>query len=106
MARVQAVTFDLAGTLLFPHPSVGAVYAACAKRHGVDVEAAVLEASFPLAFKGGPKNAKPEVFWKEVVQRCFGPALPSSKIDLVFRECWQAFDVPHCLKRSPKGGPP
>ena len=42
MARVQAVTFDLAGTLLFPHPSVGAVYAACAQAHGVEIEAAVL----------------------------------------------------------------
>ena len=30
MAAVQAVTIDLAGTLLFPHPSVAAVYAACA----------------------------------------------------------------------------
>jgi putative hydrolase of the HAD superfamily len=101
MARVQAVTFDLAGTLLYPHPSVGAVYAACAKRHGVEVQAAVLDASFALAFKGGPKNAKPEVFWKEVVQRCFGPALPASKIDLVFRECWQAFERPESWRLAP-----
>ena len=101
MARVQAVTFDLAGTLLFPHPSVGAVYAACAKAHGVEIEAAVLDAAFPLAFKGGPKNAKPEVFWKEVVQRCFGPALPSSKIDPVFKECWEAFARPESWRMAP-----
>lgn len=101
MARVQAVTFDLAGTLLFPHPSVGGVYAACARRHGVEVEPAVLDAAFPLAFKGGPKNARPEVFWKEVVQRCFGPALPSSKIDAVYQECWEAFARPEAWRLAP-----
>lgn len=101
MARVHAVTFDLAGTLLFPHPSVGAVYAASARRHGVVAEAAELDAAFPLAFMGGPKNAKPEVFWKEVVQRCFGPALPASKLDLVFEECWRAFERPESWRLAP-----
>jgi putative hydrolase of the HAD superfamily len=95
MARVQAVTFDLAGTLLFPHPSVGGVYAACARKHGV------LDRSFPLAFRGGPKHAKPEVFWKEVVQRCFGPALPAAKTEAVFRECWDAFARPESWRLAP-----
>jgi REG-2-like HAD superfamily hydrolase len=101
MARVQAVTFDLAGTLLFPHPSVGGVYAACARKHGVDVEAAVLDAAFPLAFKGGPKHAKPEAFWREVVERCFGPALPAAKAEAVFRECWDAFARPESWRLAP-----
>ena len=101
MARVQAVTFDLAGTLLFPHPSVGSVYSACALRHGVVVEAAVLDATFALAFQGGPKNASPEVFWKEVVQRCFGSALPSAKTDAVFQECWTAFAQPAAWRLAP-----
>lgn len=101
MARVQAVTFDLAGTLLFPRPSVGGVYAACARRHGVEVEAAVLDAAFPLAFKGGPRNAAPEIFWKEVVLRCFGPALPASKFDAVFKECWDAFASPEAWRLAP-----
>ena len=91
MAVVQAVTIDLAGTLLFPHPSVGSVYAACARRHGVDVSAAELDAAFPLGFKGAPRQAKPEAFWREVVMRSFGPALPASKFEVVFRDCWEAF---------------
>ena len=91
MAVVQAVTLDLSGTLLFPHPSVGAVYAACARKHGVEVSAAALEAAFPLGFKGAPRQAKPEVFWREVVMRSFGPQLPASKFDAVFQECWEAF---------------
>jgi putative hydrolase of the HAD superfamily len=101
MARVQAVTFDLAGTLLFPHPSVGSGYSACAKAHGVAIEAGVLDAAFPLAFKGGPKNAQPEVFWREVVLRCFGPALPSAKSEAVFRSCWDAFAQPEAWRLAP-----
>jgi len=105
MARVQAVTFDLAGTLLFPRPSVGGIYAACARRHGVEIEASVLDASFALAFKGAPKQAKPEVFWKEVVERCFGPALPASKLAPVFRDCWEAFARPEAWRLAPGAVP-
>jgi len=101
MARVHAVTFDLAGTLLFPHPSVGAVYAACARAHGVEVDAQVLDVAFPLAFKGGPRNAKPELFWREVVRGCFGPALPSAKAEPVFRACWEAFAKPEAWRLAP-----
>ncbi len=91
MAVVKAVTFDLAGTILFPHPSVGAVYASCAKKHGVDVPAAELEAAFGPALRSGSKTAKPEVFWREVVERTFGTRLPASQADAVFKECWHAF---------------
>lgn len=101
MAQVQAVTFDLAGTLLFPHPSVGAVYSAAAAKHGVEVPAAVLDEAFPLAFKGASGRGSPEVFWREVVQRCFGPALPSGRTEAVFRECWQAFAEERSWRMAP-----
>lgn len=91
MAVVKAVTFDLAGTVLFPQPSVGAVYASCAKKHGVVAVAADLEAAFAPAFRSVSPQLKPEAFWREVVQRTFGPALPESKLEAVFRECWSAF---------------
>jgi putative hydrolase of the HAD superfamily len=91
MAVIQAVTLDLSGTLLFPHPSVGAVYAACARKHGVEASAAALDGAFPMGFKGAPRHARPEVFWREVVLRSFGPSLPASKFEAVFQECWAAF---------------
>jgi putative hydrolase of the HAD superfamily len=91
MPAVKAVTFDLSGTLLFPQPSVGAVYATCAKRHGIAVDAVALEAAFGPALRSAHRPAKPEVFWREVVERTFGAALPASKAETVFRECWNAF---------------
>ena len=91
MPAVKAVTFDLAGTLLFPQPSVGAVYAACAKRQGVVADATELEAAFGSALRSTPRLAKPETFWREVVERTFGSTLPASKSDAVFRDCWNTF---------------
>jgi putative hydrolase of the HAD superfamily len=91
MAIVKAVTFDLAGTVLFPHPSVGAVYAACAQKHGVTVAAAELEAAFASALRSANKQAKAEAFWREVVERTFGPHLPAAQAEAVFQECWHAF---------------
>ena len=91
MAIVKAVTFDLAGTILFPHPSVGSVYAACAQRHGLVFSAAELDAAFSSALRSANKQAKPEAFWREVVDRTFGPKLPASLAPAVFQECWQAF---------------
>ena len=91
MAIVKAVTFDLAGTILFPHPSVGAVYAACARKHGLVVEPAVLEAGFASALRSANKQAKAVAFWREVVERTFGPHLPAAQSEAVFQECWRAF---------------
>jgi len=91
MASVKAVTFDLAGTVLFPHPSVGAVYSACARKHGIEVDAAELEGAFASALRSANKQAKAEAFWREVVERTFGSHLPASRADAVFKECWQAF---------------
>ena len=91
MASVKAVTFDLAGTVLFPHPSVGAVYAACAQKHGIKVAAAELDAGFASALRSANKPAKAEVFWREVVERTFGAHLPAVQSEAVFKECWQAF---------------
>lgn len=101
MAKIHAVTFDLAGTLLFPFPSVGGVYAAVAARHGITVSAADLEADFPLACKGAARGSKPMAFWREVVIRTFGPSLPATKAEVVFQECWEAFARPESWRMAP-----
>ncbi|NBV38684.1 MAG: DUF721 domain-containing protein [Verrucomicrobia bacterium] len=91
MPVIQAVTFDLAGTILFPHPSVGDVYASCAAKLGVRVEPKILNQNFLTAYSGTKKPRSPEHFWREVVYRTFGADLPNDKAEAVFQECWQAF---------------
>lgn len=100
MRKVQAVTFDLAGTLLHPKPSVGAVYARCAKELGVECDPLRLERDFPLAFRTADRTKPVKEFWHDVVVRCFGPTLPSSLRQAVFEACWSAFGRPEAWRLS------
>ena len=48
---IRAVTFNAAGTLIAPFPSVGAVYAELAQAHGLDRSTVELQAVFGPAFR-------------------------------------------------------
>lgn len=78
----NALFFDAAYTLIHPAPSVGALYASQARRHGVEVEAAAIEAAFGAAWaeergrvaQGPPygrTDAESRRFWRGVVERVF-----------------------------------
>src|SRR5580704_11405987 len=82
---VQAVTWDLVGTLCLPQPSVGAVYAEVAARHGIERDPAELEAAFPEAFARvrarwatpyGRDEDDARHFWGTVIQETFSEGLP------------------------------
>jgi HAD superfamily hydrolase (TIGR01549 family) len=92
--RPKAVTLDLAGTLIFPQPSVGKVYARCAARLGFSCDAAALDARFAPAFRAAPREAEPAAFWAEVVERCFGREIPRSALPALQAACWEAFARP------------
>jgi len=100
MRKVQAVTFDLAGTLLHPKPSVGGVYARCARLFGVDADPVRLDRDFALAFRTADRSGSARDFWAEVVARCFGSTLPASRRDTVFEACWSAFGRPDAWRLS------
>ena len=46
MRKYDAVFFDAANTLLYPYPSVGAVYAQVAERYGVSTSAEAVQRAF------------------------------------------------------------
>jgi FMN phosphatase YigB (HAD superfamily) len=98
--RPAAVTLDLAGTLLFPHPSVGRIYARCAAGLGFACDPAALEDRFGPAFRSAPREASPERFWAEVVERCFGKDIPRSALPELQRACWQAFARPEAWRMA------
>lgn len=100
LARVGVLTFDAAGTLLRPHPSVGAVYAELAQRHGLVAAAAELDRRFPRAFASVSKNlsvrdpeARERAFWCEVVRATFGAETAAREDDFaaLFDALWEAF---------------
>lgn len=82
---IRAVTFDAAGTLIAPHPSVGAVYAEVATTFGLERDAGELERAFLPAFKGvqarwgvpyGADDNDARRFWHAVIEDTFGEPLP------------------------------
>lgn len=98
--RPKAVTLDLAGTLLFPHPSVGRVYARCARDLGLPCDAAALEDRFKPAFRAAPRDATPRRLWAEVVERCFGRDVPRSALPALQEACWEAFARPEAWRMA------
>jgi putative hydrolase of the HAD superfamily len=96
---VTAVTFDAAGTLLRPHPSVGAVYREVALRHGRACAEADLDREFRRAFqvvskctRGLDPEARERDFWRRVVTEAFGPLGGAPEpFDVFFEELWETF---------------
>ncbi len=105
----KAVFFDVGGTLLKVHPSVGEVYARYAQPFGFEGDPTILNQSFRDKWKemGGMeslgRSKGPEVergFWKELVRRVFEPYGIQNFDDFfehlyeVFKqaEAWKVFD--------------
>ncbi len=97
---IRAITCDMTGTLAVPHPSVGAVYAEIARRHGLDADAAVLDAAFPAAFRAvvatwpqpfGANDDDALRFWGKVIEATFFPEGGHSLSWELVCDCYDAF---------------
>lgn len=97
--EVRCVSFDAAGTLLHPYPSVGDVYEEIARAHGCACSAAALNEGFRSAFGFATKEknirdpeARERDFWRQVVQKTF--ALAAAEVtyfEPMFADLWEAF---------------
>lgn len=85
------VSLDVVGTLLFPHPSVGRVYARAAGKLGHHVDAAALEPRFEQAMQATRNIKAPRSRWDEVVDRTFSGSVPRSAVADLQLACWEAF---------------
>jgi putative hydrolase of the HAD superfamily len=108
--RTEVVFFDAGGTLFRPYPSVGAVYAATARKHGVVVDAGVVEKAFharwhernALNSLTGQTSEKIErEWWYHLVKDIFQNLDAFKDFDAFFEElydlfaraeCWRLFD--------------
>jgi putative hydrolase of the HAD superfamily len=71
-SRLQAVTFDVGGTLIKPWPSVGHIYAAVAARHGLcDVPVDSLNRQFAAAWKSLDAFNYTRSEWHSLVNQTF-----------------------------------
>jgi putative hydrolase of the HAD superfamily len=115
LANLEAITFDVGGTLIRPWPSVGHVYAEVAARHGLGhLTAASLEERFRVVWSRRPQLAETRAGWEQLVDDAFsglaqappGQAFFSELYDrFAAPEAWRIYDdVPPVLERLAAGG--
>jgi putative hydrolase of the HAD superfamily len=106
--KLQAVTFDAGGTLLYPHPSVGHIYAETAGRHGLTTDAGAMEEAFRRAWA---ESHHPNVpggsvsqfnWWRQLVFRTLDFVEGDvADRDLYFRELYELFAQPEVWRLYP-----
>ncbi|WP_309385215.1 HAD-IA family hydrolase [Cerasicoccus frondis] len=102
---IQAITFDAAGTLIEPYPSVGEVYAEELAKLGYPLSADLLNDRFRTSFKA-QKSSKPEVVldrdsWRAIVAGTLAGLTPTDTFDAQFDALWNAFAQPERWRLLP-----
>jgi len=109
--KIKQVYFDAGGTLLRPHPSVGAVYSRVAERHGSKISPEDLDHSFRTVWKKraglvheGEKLTPSDEkrWWHETVRRTFEPFGAPLNFGVFFEDLYYAFAEPECWMLYPE----
>ena len=112
-ARIKAVYFDAAGTLIKPARRVGESYAAVAEKYGKTVTPGELFARFRVCFDGAPRLAFPNAgadqigrlerdWWKKLVGQVFEPFGRFDNFDDYFTELFDYFAEPNAWALFPE----
>ncbi len=109
MKTIRGVLFDAGNTLIRVRGSVGEVYAAVARRHGLDADAGALERAFRRLFRERragfvPRVSRPhspereKAWWRELVAAAFREAAAweglEPSFDAYFEELYREFEKP------------
>ncbi|HTS19648.1 MAG TPA: HAD-IA family hydrolase [Verrucomicrobiae bacterium] len=87
--RPRAIFFDVGGTLIDPHPSVGAVYASVARRYGINKTPDEMERAFGRVWaemKRPGLTVSEKAWWRELVFRVL-----QQENEACFEELYDAF---------------
>ena len=111
-APVRALFFDVGGTLIEPWPSVGAIYADVARRHGLSCDAQRVERSFReswAALKTPGLTVSCKDWWRELVFRTLGQRNEECFAELFelfsHAKVWRVFpDVKETLQEARRRG--
>jgi putative hydrolase of the HAD superfamily len=92
---IQAVTFDVGGTLIRPWPSVGQVYAEVAAKHGrPEISPALLDERFAAAWRGLENFHHGRDEWSALVDRVFEGLTEPPPSASFFPELFERFGAP------------
>jgi putative hydrolase of the HAD superfamily len=96
--QIQAVTFDVGGTLIEPWPSVGHVYAKVAARHSLkNLSPDQLNARFKTAWRARKNFRHSRNEWDELVTEVFGGSTPPGFFDELYNrfaepDAWHIYE--------------
>jgi putative hydrolase of the HAD superfamily len=96
---IRAVFFDVGGTLIYPWPSIGEVYARVGRQFGVEASAEALQQAFRFAWKETKRGAlttSDKEWWRALVQRVAPGAQPG-----YFEALFEAFAQPEAWRVFP-----
>ena len=95
LQHIQAVTFDVGGTLIKPWPSVGHVYAEVAVRHGLqEISASGLDERFRAAWRELKQFNHGREEWAALVDQVFAGLSTELPSETFFPELYQRFAEP------------
>lgn len=90
--EIQAVTFDVGGTLLTPEPSVGGVYArAAARHHNIQIPPELLDSRFREAWRRAQSFQHTRDDWERLVDEVFEGLVPRPPRETFFDELYAEF---------------
>jgi putative hydrolase of the HAD superfamily len=90
--EIQAVTFDVGGTLIEPWPSVGHVYAEVAATHGIaNLSPEELQRRFVSAFQRCTRALHCAEDWSGIVDETFAGLVAEPPSTTFFRELYERF---------------
>ncbi|MCC5789339.1 MAG: HAD-IA family hydrolase [Opitutales bacterium] len=100
--EIQAITFDAGGTLLFPHPDVGTIYAEILANHGSQICPRELDQAFVQHWREAIIEPKKEIshafekaWWRKVVEATLQSIQGPELSDEIFTDLWENFALPH-----------
>ena len=92
LAGIQAVTFDVGGTLIEPWPSVGHVYAEVAASHGItNLSHEELQRRFVTVFHRRARAIHSEEDWAELVDEIFAGLVAEPPSKTFFPDLYERF---------------
>ena len=92
LGKIEAVTFDVGGTLIEPWPSVGHVYAAVAAENGLEgLSAETLNSNFAAAWRGRKNFDHSAAAWMKLVDQTFAGLAPVPPSRTFFPEIYRRF---------------
>lgn len=96
--QVRLISFDAGGTLVYPHPPVGEVYAEALIREGLPADSEAIETRFREAFRlaaaeprGNISDDIEQTFWRKIVRHALGDACPPDHFEDIFTWLWNEF---------------